>query len=84
MKGIYIPILQLFCGFYTLIFVQLVKIVMRILVGAERKALVNCSTCAMSTGTAFENWLPKVLLCAFQTVVKIAYNLSTFTLHQTR
>ena len=57
----------------------------RILVGASRKAVVNGSGCATSNETAFESCVPIVLLwCVFQTVVKIAHNLSIFTLHQTR
>ena len=55
----------------------------RLLVGASRKALAKGSMCAMSAGGAFENLAPGVLLWyPFQTVVKIAHNLSIFTLHQ--
>ena len=46
--------------------------------------LVNSSGSVMSVGTTVEICMPKVLLwCTFQ-IVKIAYNLSTFTLHQTK
>lgn len=46
--------------------------------------LVNGSGSVMSAGTTVEICMPKVLLwCTFQ-IVKIAYNLSTFNLHQTK
>ena len=49
------------------------------------KVLANGSRCTRSAGTAFENCAPGALLwCAFQTAIKIVYNLRIFTLHQTR
>ena len=39
----------------------------------------------MNAGTTFENCMLRVLLwSAFKTVVKITYDLSIFTIHETR
>ena len=46
-----------------------------------RRALLNDSRLAMSSGAGFENFAPRALLWSgFESVVKGAYNLIIFTL----